>query len=319
MRIEQRPGRPVVVDVPQQRSIDQAADWISAHLTELHAIRAEHGAVLLRGLPFSTADQFALLRDRIVGKPADYVEKATPRSAYGSGVFTATDVPARRRIRLHNENSYALSFPGLLVFACLIAPASGGETFLGDVRAVLDLLPEELVARFRAHGWMLVRNYWGHFGLTWQQAFGTEDKDVVERYAAEQRLTTAWHGDRLTTTQHRSALIRHPDTGEASWFNHVAFWSEWSLEDEVREFLHGECGDDLPFRTFYGNGEPVGRTEIELINAAHEQVRLAERWQPGDLMVVDNIRLAHGREPFTGSREVLVAMGDPVDRAAREL
>ncbi|MEX3107523.1 MULTISPECIES: TauD/TfdA family dioxygenase [unclassified Streptomyces] len=319
MPTELAPHRIPVRRIPQNLSLERSADWLSEHLDDLLDLRTEHGSVLLRGLPFTTAAEFALLRDRIIGKPADYVEKATPRSAYGRGVFTATDVPARRRIRLHNENSYALSYPGLLVFACLTAPAVGGETFLGDVRAMAGMLPEDLVARFREQGWKLVRNYWGHFGLTWQEAFGTEDRAEVERYARTQQLTTEWHGDRLTTTQARSALIRHPRTGDTSWFNHVAFWSEWSLEESVREFLRGECGDDLPFRTFYGDGEPVGRREIELINAAYEQVRMAERWQRGDIMLVDNIRVAHGREPFQGDREVLVAMGDPVERKDCEL
>jgi alpha-ketoglutarate-dependent taurine dioxygenase len=40
-----------------------------------------------------------------------------------------------------------------------------------------------------------------------------------------------------------------------------------------------------------------------------------ERWQAGDLMVVDNVRTAHGREPFEGPREVVVAMADAVHLA----
>ncbi|MFM9445922.1 TauD/TfdA family dioxygenase [Streptomyces acidiscabies] len=55
------------------------------------------------------------------------------------------------------------------------------------------------------------------------------------------------------------------------------------------------------------------------MNAVYEQVRMAERWQRGDIMLVDNIRVAHGREPFQGDREVLVAMGDPVERKDCEL
>ncbi|MEV0964439.1 TauD/TfdA family dioxygenase, partial [Streptomyces sp. NPDC049910] len=36
-----------------------------------------------------------------------------------------------------------------------------------------------------------------------------------------------------------------------------------------------------------------------------------EPWQPGDLMLVDNIRTAHSREPYDGPREILVGMSDP--------
>lgn len=31
-------------------------------------------------------------------------------------------------------------------------------------------------------------------------------------------------------------------------------------------------------------------------------------WQPGDIMVIDNMLMAHGREPFTGKRRIIVAM-----------
>ena len=39
---------------------------------------------------------------------------------------------------------------------------------------------------------------------------------------------------------------------------------------------------------------------------------MREPWQAGDLMLVDNVRTAHSREPFEGPREVLAAMADPV-------
>ena len=42
----------------------------------------------------------------------------------------------------------------------------------------------------------------------------------------------------------------------------------------------------------------------------YETHTVREPWQPGDLMIVDNIRTAHSREAYEGSREVLVAMTD---------
>jgi hypothetical protein len=35
----------------------------------------------------------------------------------------------------------------------------------------------------------------------------------------------------------------------------------------------------------------------------------------GDVLLVDNILMAHGRRAFTGGRTVLTASGDPVDIA----
>jgi alpha-ketoglutarate-dependent taurine dioxygenase len=44
----------------------------------------------------------------------------------------------------------------------------------------------------------------------------------------------------------------------------------------------------------------------------YEANTVRERWQPDDLLLVDNVRTAHGREPFDGPRDIVVGMADPV-------
>jgi len=73
--------------------------------------------------------------------------------------------------------------------------------------------------------------------------------------------------------------------------------------------------DGLPFTTRFGNGDPIGAEVVGLINDVYEANSARERWQGGDLMLVDNVRTAHGREEFEGTREVLVAMADAVHLA----
>jgi alpha-ketoglutarate-dependent taurine dioxygenase len=51
---------------------------------------------------------------------------------------------------------------------------------------------------------------------------------------------------------------------------------------------------------------------VALLNDIYATHTLREPWQAGDLMLVDNVRTAHSREAFTGSREVLVALADTV-------
>jgi hypothetical protein len=74
--------------------------------------------------------------------------------------------------------------------------------------------------------------------------------------------------------------------------------------------IYGE--DGLPFNTRFGNGDPIGLDVVEVINEAYEANTAREGWQAGDLMLVDNVRTAHAKEPFEGPREVLVGMADPV-------
>ena len=62
--------------------------------------------------------------------------------------------------------------------------------------------------------------------------------------------------------------------------------------------------------------DPIGPDIVQLLNSVYEAHTRREPWQAGDLMLVDNIRSAHAREPYEGPREVLVGMTDPVNIAA---
>ncbi|MTE22391.1 TauD/TfdA family dioxygenase [Streptomyces sp. TRM43335] len=311
------PGRPARIRVTGVTSARAAADWLRESHEEISAGLRQHGAVLLRGLPIATTEDVATVRDVLIPERTPYREKATPRSDFGNGVFSSTDLPPSQAIRMHNENSYTLTFPGLLLFACLTAPPEGGATPVADCRKVLRELPSELVARARATGWSLTRNYSGYISLDWRTAFGTEDPEAVNAYCAENLIDAQWRTDgTLRTRQIRPATLTHPDTGEESWFNHLAFWNEWSLEPEIRAALIDEFGPDgLPFNTGLGDGTALTRDEVAELNAVYEAATVRETWQRGDLMLVDNIGTAHGRDPFRGDRKIAVAMGAPVRMA----
>jgi alpha-ketoglutarate-dependent taurine dioxygenase len=215
---------------------------------------------------------------------------------------------------MHHEMSYAVESPGTMIFACLTAPTSGGATGVADAGAVLQALPRDLVSRFDREGWLLVRTYNDEIGASWEEAFGTADRRAVEERCRARGIEFSWQDDGvLRTRQRRRAVVRHPVTGALSWFNQIAFLNEWTLDAEVREFLLDMYGPEgLPFTTFFGDGGPVGRDVVELINGVYAQLTLREPWQDGDLLLVDNLRSAHSREAYEGPRDVRVGMTDPV-------
>jgi alpha-ketoglutarate-dependent taurine dioxygenase len=294
-----------------------ACEWLERVKAPLSAALGEHGAVLVKGLQIADVDDFARARDALIARRASYKEKATPRSDFGSAVLSSTDLPPSQPIRLHNEISYTLEFPRVLLFGCLTAPETGGATPIGDVRAVLRHLPDDLVERFAQRGWLLTRHYDGMMGLPWEEAFGTDDRAAVDRYCEENLIGTTWLDDgRLRTTQRRSAVVTHPVTGERVWFNHIAFWNQWTLDDEIREMLVDEYDEDgLPFNTYYGDGAPIAEQDVRAMNDAYDSATVREAWEVGDLLMVDNIAAAHGRESFGGPRHIVVAMGEPVPLA----
>lgn len=291
-----------------------AQAWAAEHRETLRAVVAEHGSVLVRGLGLRDAAETAAVFSKLATGLMTEQEAFAPRQTYSDGVYSSSKWPPNQPMCMHHELSYTLEFPGLMMFACLSAPADGGATAVADSPTVLEALPTELTERFEREGWLLTRSYNDEIGASVAEAFGTDDRGAVERYCRANAIMFEWQPDGgLRTRQHRSAVVRHPVTGRRCWFNQIAFLNEWTMAPEVHEYLVDVYGaDGLPFNTRFGNGDPIGEDVVQLITGVYEANTAREPWQAGDLMVVDNIRTAHSREPFEGPREVLVAMADPV-------
>ncbi len=311
--VDVQPGKPPMlrVDAP-----DDAPRWAAEHRDALRAAVVQHGSLLVRGLGLrDVAGTEAVFRQ--LGSLMTEREAFAPRRRYSNGVYSASTWPPNQHMCMHHELSYALDCPSLMLFACLIAPTAGGETPVADSRAVLHALPGELVERFERVGWLLVRKYNDEIGASIAEAFGTDDRGAVESYCRNNAIQFEWQPDgALRTWQRRSAVVHHPLTGQQCWFNQIAFLNEWTMDPEVREYLVDIYGKDgLPFNTRFGNGDPIGADVVQLIDEVYEANTRRERWQAGDLMLVDNIRTAHARESFEGPREVVVAMADAVHLA----
>jgi alpha-ketoglutarate-dependent taurine dioxygenase len=295
-------------------SAGDAPGWAAEHRDALRDVVAEHGSVRVRGLGLHDATEVGAVFRRLATGLMTEKEAFAARRTYSDGVYSSATWPPNQPMCMHHELSYTLEFPGLMMFACLGAPTGGGATAVADSATVLDALPAEVVARFEREGWLLTRSYNDEIGATVAEAFGTEDRGVVEGYCRANAIDFEWQPDGgFRTRQRRSAVVRHPVTGERCWFNQIAFLNEWTMAAEVREYLVDVYGaDGLPFNTRFGNGDPIGADVVQLINGVYDAGTAREPWQAGDLLLVDNVRTAHSREPFEGPREVLVAMADPV-------
>ena len=137
---------------------------------------------------------------------------------------------------------------------------------------MLDSLPVDLVERFERHGWLLTRTYNDEIGASYAEAFGTDDRSAIESYCRSNAIEFEWQpDDGLRTRQRRSAVVRHPFTGQRCWFNQIAFLNEWTLAPEIREYLVDVYGaDGLPFNTWFGNGDPIGE---DVVAAAQQRLR----------------------------------------------
>jgi len=307
----QQPGKPPMLQVS---AAGDAPSWAAEHRDTLHAFVAEHGSLLVRGLGLHDATGVGAVFQTLATGLMTEKEAFASRQIYADGVYSSSTWPSNQQMCMHHELSYTLEFPGLMMFACLTAPTDGGATAVADSPTVLDALPPDLIRRFEREGWLLTRNYNDEIGGGFAEVFGTRNRSTVESYCRANAIEFEWQpDDGLRTRQRRSAVVRHPVTGQRCWFNQIAFLNEWTLDPEVHEYLVDVYGaEGLPFNTYFGNGDVIGEDVVQEINQVYEANTVREPWQSGDLILVDNIRTAHSREPFEGPREVLVAMANAV-------
>ena len=275
---------------------------------------ADAGAVLLRGFDVADTDDFARVVTAIGGRPLEYSERSSPRKALGERVYTSTEYAKDKEIFFHNENSYQSSWPRWLFFYCDVPAASGGATPLADIREVTRRIDADVLEEFRVRGWLHVRTYQPGFGLPWSEVYGTSDRAAVESYCAAAGITPTWRPDGvLRTTARREAFHKHPDSGESLWFNHVAFFHPSTLPPHVFEVMRDMFGmDGLPNDTRFGDGGRIPDDMCAHIRDCYRRASSRSDYQRGDVLVVDNMRTAHGREPYDGDRRVAVAMTEPV-------
>jgi alpha-ketoglutarate-dependent taurine dioxygenase len=305
---------PLLVE-PAIAGVDLAA-WATDNRVFLDEKLHFHGGILFRGFGFREAGDLERFIQAACGESLEYRERSSPRTAVSGNIYTSTDYPPSHPIFLHNENSYQSRWPLRIFFCCRQAAAHGGETPIADCRRVLARIDPEVRERFARKGWMYVRNFGDGFGLPWQTVFQTDDPARVDEHCRASDIEVEWkEGGRLRTRAIRSALARHPKTGETLWFNHATFFHVSTLEPDVRAALLSEFDEgELPANSFYGDGAPIEPEVAEHLREAYRQATVSFPWQSGDLLMLDNMLVAHGRAPFAGAREILVGMAEPVSR-----
>nr|XP_061809059.1 dapdiamide synthesis protein DdaC-like [Nerophis lumbriciformis] len=273
-----------------------------------------HGALRFRGFGIDSQPILAEVTSSVNQALLDYVDGNSPRTKVGSGVYTSTEYPPEFFISMHNELSYAKEWPARLHFCCVTPAPEGGETPLCDHRALLRNLEEPVVEEFRSKGVTYIRNLHGGqgFGPSWQDTFETQDRADIERYAADSEAKIEWKEDRsVRLAATRPATHVHPVTGEEVWFNQADQFHPTTHPKAVYEsmnLLYKGRGSDMPQYVTFGDGSEIPVETLEHIRETTKDLLVISPWEQGDLVVVDNVLVSHGRMPFKGERRVLVSM-----------
>lgn len=297
----------MIVSDTQKKSPE---DWVLENKSVFDQSLLKYGAILLRNFRSYNIDEFEQFITKTSGHLLVYKNRSTPRTLLSGRIYTSTEYPADQEIPQHNENSYTHEWPRRLFFCCIVPATNGGQTPISDSRKVFQRIPKGIVERFVEHGVMYVRTFTKGLGLSWQETFQMTDRTQMQRYCQKNNIVADWLSDgRLRIKQVLKATIEHPATGESVWFNQAHLFHLSSLPTEIRlELEKTGAPDEMPRNAFYGNGEPIDHESLRQIRQAYDQEEKLFNWHKGDILVVDNILVAHGRKPFEGERKVVVGM-----------
>lgn len=302
----------MVKPVAEISSLEEFIAWTEGNREQVLNELQRHGALLFRGFGFTEASVFQRFSRALCPVLQSYAGGNSPRSQVADAVFTSTEYPRSERISLHNEASYLKEMPHVIMFYCQRPASAGGQTPLADCRKILSDLKEDVRRRFADKQVRYVNNLHGGEGVgrSWQQAFESQDRGVVEQRLRDGGYQYQWKADGgLRTSIVCDAVARHPQTGEESWINQAEQWHPSSLPPRTRRALQSLMSEeDFPHHATFGDGSPLPEGDLEHIR---EVMRAEERtfeWQAGDVLVCDNLLVAHGRQPYEGERRVLVSL-----------
>lgn len=163
------------------------------------------------------------------------------------------------------------------------------------------------------------------------------DAAAVEAESRRQGFTPSWGPRGILKLTHETPAFRtHPRTGDEVWHNHLgvlhsAAWADefahaarhlrsaryaalswlfYALDALIHRGLFGEAfGQHVTHR----GGEPIAAEHVWHVRRLMWKHTLTAPWRQGDIILVDNFRLAHARMPFStaGKRRLWAIWAKP--------
>ena len=295
-------------DQPANKAV--IAEWIAQHRTQIEDQLALTGAILFRGFGVvNDADFDAFIRafDWPNFTYAESLSNAVRRNRTEL-VFTANEAPSTVSIFLHHEMAQTPVYPSKLLFFCDQAAEQGGATPICRSDILLQQLREQLpdfVAACESKGvrysqtMPLEEDLASGQGRSWKSTLSAENRQQAEGKLAHLHYDWQWQEDgSLSVTTPVLPAVRQLNDRRTVFFNQlIAAFRGW--KDARNSGEKSIC---------FGDGSAIDSSHMALAIDLADKLTFDIPWQSGDVALLDNFLVMHGRRPFQGKRTVLASL-----------
>ncbi|AXA91299.1 TauD/TfdA family dioxygenase [Massilia sp. YMA4] len=290
---------------------ESLANWIKHNRGDIDAALWSDGYVLFRGFDVGGLAGF----EECAGAACNTLYKHygdLPLASASENVYFATPYPKHLEIQFHNEASHTHTWPSRQLFFCLEPAPQGGEWTLSDGRKVLEAMPAEMLARFREQGLVYRRRFIRGLDASWQQFFKVNDlQELREKMAPTGHEIDAPSENDVTVSFRTHAVLPLPERGTEAWFNQILLHHPDALPQEVGDLLRKHFPrDKFPRTVFFGDGSAIPAEWVRKVDEVLTDCSIRIPTQANDVLLVNNLLMAHGRLPYAGNRQIRVALGD---------
>jgi len=311
--------RPLSQDLGCILTADPSERGVGPDRDQVGELLEGHGAVVFRGF-VDGPEAFVRFTDRYGCNFSTYQGGwfhggVINRRSVGDDptLFAATGNTQEFAIPLHGEMYYQKYKPAILWFYCQAAPTRMGQTTLCDGRAlwrgISGSARDSLEARRIKYINKLSR-------AEWERSFHTGDIAEVESLCARNdvRVSIDPATEDLSMEFACPAAITGAGGDKAFINSLLILWRGERLHR--RGALNSDGGRvkdfDPPTIVRWEDGSELSNELMKEIGAVAKRLTVQVEWERGDILMVDNTRVMHGRRdsPESG-RVILVRMSDP--------
>lgn len=334
------------IEAKQDKSIEKLNDWIANNSGYLRDRLKTDGGLYFTGFDVTEPVHFDTVAKAIdpgLCESHDFDDGARMwRTKHVYDASLSSIVKDKLPLSFHNEDAFVPYVPSTIML-CALRPAQyGGETILADGRKVFNDFPEDLKAKFKGRKIKSTFTTPDSTFLVNTRILKHEDEiqKLGQKYGASSiKRVGDFHTHFVFDVP---AVVRHEKTDMPVWFSraHMAnclsqvidIWNAYRYRKNLKSYLESfyvmgkivfQYLSSLPATQFKKNKNKdlfrdgcafdddsriTIRDQFKICRAYWKNAAILPL-NAGDIIILDNLLVTHGRLPYKGSRHLLSCIG----------